>query len=454
MKRILLVDDDVNLRRVIEYNLTQQGYEVVVASNGEEALKHFSAAPFHLVVTDIRMPGMDGTALLHELKRRSPSILVIVITAYGTIENAVRAMKAGAYDYITKPFNREELNLVVKKALDYQGLLEENIALHQQLEEKFRFENIIGASAKMQAIFKQMARIKDSDATVLIRGESGTGKELVAKALHYNGKRRNERFVPVNCSAIPSELLESELFGHVKGAFTGAIADHEGKFATANKGTIFLDEIGDMSPALQSKLLRVLQEREIERVGTTRPVPVDVRVIAATHTNLEQKLKQGEFREDLYYRLNVIPLVLPPLRERPEDIPLLVQHFVKKLGAGHLTISPDVLRTLQSARWPGNVRELENFFERIVLMRESQTNVVTLEDLPADFARVPSTTLPLNLSIPEEGIALEELEKALIVRALEQSQYNQSRAAKLLGITRQTLIYRLKKYKIRVPSAH
>ncbi len=454
MKRILLVDDDVNLRRVIEYNLTQQGYEVVVASNGEEALKHFSAAPFHLVVTDVRMPGMDGTALLHELKRRSPSILVIVITAYGTIENAVEAMKAGAYDYITKPFNREELNLVVKKALDYQKLMEENIALHQQLEEKFRFENIIGTSAKMQAVFRQMARIKDSDATVLIRGESGTGKELVAKALHYNGKRRSERFVRVNCTAIPSELLESELFGHVKGAFTGAIADREGKFEMANQGTIFLDEIGDMSPALQSKLLSVLQEKEIERVGATRPVPVDVRVIAATHTNLEQKIKQGEFREDLYYRLNVVPLVLPPLRERPEDIPLLVQHFMKKFRADHLTVSPEVLRTFQSAPWPGNVRELENLFERIVLMRESQTNVITLEDLPADFAHVPSTMLPVNLSIPEEGIALEELEKALLVRALEQGQYNQTRAAKLLGITRQTLIYRLKKYKIRVPSAH
>ncbi len=444
-EKILLVDDDSSLRKVLQFNLEQEGYTVIPASDGKEALELYTEHEPALVITDIKMPGMDGIDLLKEIKRRDIEQLVVVITAFGTIDTAIEAMKLGAYDYITKPFNRDELRMVVRKALELERLRSRARLLEAQLVERFSFENIIGGSSRMAEVFEMVRRVAPSDVTVLIKGESGTGKELIARAIHYNSPRSKENFVAVNCSAIPENLLESELFGHKKGAFTGAVADKVGKFELSSGGTIFLDEVADLRFELQAKLLRVLQEKEIERVGDPRPIKVDIRVIAATNKDLEAMLADGQFREDLYHRINVVPIPLPPLRERSDDIPLLVHHFKNKFGEAECTVEPEVLSALKSYPWPGNVRELENVVQRSLLLRKNPERL-TLDDLP-DHIRGAATAAPEHLfHIPDEGLNLEEVEKELLSYSLRKHNWNQTRAAKFLGITRQALIYRMDKY--------
>ncbi|ODS32983.1 MAG: sigma 54 response regulator [Candidatus Scalindua rubra] len=446
-KTILIADDDESLRRVIEYNLSNKGYRVLLASNGTEALNIFKSEDVDIVVTDIKMEKIDGLELLEKVKRFKSNALVIMITAYGSIETAVRAMKLGAYDYITKPFDRDELQIMIKKALDLQSLMSENIRLRQELADRFSLDNIIGASSKMKRIYDLVARVAKSDSTVLLQGESGTGKELIARAIHFNSSRAKKPFITVNCSAIPENLMESELFGHVKGAFTGAIKDKTGKFEAADGGTIFLDEIGDIRKDLQVKLLRVLQEKSIDKVGATPSINVDVRIIAATNIQLETAIEEGKFREDLFYRISVIPILLPTLRERKDDIPLLAQHFVGKHGGKDCKIQPEVFDVLNRYDWPGNVRELENIIERAIVLKEKE-NVVSPEDIP-DHIKIKQFHSPMSLEIPDEGVKLEEVEKSLIINALNKAGQNQTRAAELLNISRQTLIYRMQKYDIK-----
>ncbi|GAB4331187.1 MAG: sigma-54 dependent transcriptional regulator [Candidatus Abyssubacteria bacterium] len=448
MDTILLVDDDLSLRKVLQFNLEQEGYEVICASDGTEAIKLFEEHSPDLTITDLKMPGMDGIELIRKIKRRDIESLVIMITAFGTVDNAIEAMKLGAYDYITKPFNRDELRIVVRRALDMRTLRARTRFLESQLIDRFSFENIIGASPKMAQVFDMVRRVAPSDATVLIKGESGTGKELIARALHYNSPRAKGHFVAVNCSAIPENLLESELFGHKKGAFTGAVSDKMGKFELSSGGAIFLDEVADLRFDLQAKLLRVLQEKEIERVGDPRPIPVDIRVIAATNKDLEDMLAKGRFREDLYHRINVIPIQLPPLRERQEDIPLLVHHFKNKFGEADCHIEPEVLSAFQKYPWPGNVRELENVVQRALLLRKHKDRL-TIDDVPDHIIGALASPSELLFHIPEEGVNLEEVEKDLLLYSLRKHDWNQTRAAKFLGITRQALMYRMEKYGLR-----
>jgi two-component system NtrC family response regulator len=445
--KILIVDDDSSIRKVVGFILEEAGYAVRTAASGPEALAMIEKDRPDLVLTDIKMPGMDGIALLKEIKKIDESITVIVLTAFGTVETAVEAMKTGAADYLTKPISRDELTLTVHKTLRLRALEEENVSLRESLEERFNFENIIGLSPAMRGVFDVVRKVAGTDASVLITGESGTGKELVARAIHFNSPRRGARLVTVNCAAIPGDLLESELFGHVRGAFTGAIRNKEGKFHLAHRGTVFLDEIGSLPLSLQAKLLRAVQEKEVQRVGSEEPMVVDVRVVAATNRPLPELIRKGEFREDLFYRLNVVPLTLPPLRERVSDIPLLVAHFARKLGGGrNVSFSAEALKTLQTYPWPGNVRELENFCERIILMttgnRIGTSEVKGQLDLMAkeqgDFAPPVQMTLP-------------EIEKRAVVDALVRSNWNQTRAARLLGIPRHVLLYRMKKFDISRP---
>ncbi len=443
--RILLVDDDESLRRVTEKQLTAAGHEVVAVEGGREALEVFDPRVVDLVLTDLQMPGMDGLTLLAELKRRDPDAAVVVITAYGTVEGAVRAMKTGAVDFLEKPFRKETLLLTVEKALRYRALASENLRLRLELTDRFSFENIVGASEAMREVFRLVGRVAASPASVLLRGESGTGKELLARAIHYHGDRAEKPFVAVNCGAIPESLLESHLFGHVKGAFTGAVEDRTGRFAEADGGTLFLDEIGELRPDLQVKLLRVLQDGEVRPVGGEESRKVDVRLIAATNRDLEAALEDGSFRPDLYYRLAVVTIPVPPLRERREDIPLLVSHFLALRGAANLRLEPDFLEALRVHSWPGNVRELENALERALLLREHEDRL-TARDLPPSVLAAARPEDPLALDIPDEGISLAEVEKTLIRRALEKTGGNRSKAARLLGITRQTLLYRIEKH--------
>jgi two-component system NtrC family response regulator len=446
--KILLADDDESLRKVIEFNLEQEGYEVLTASDGKEALRLYNEHAPDLVITDIKMPEMDGLELLKQIRRSDVERLVIVVTAFGSIDNAIEAMKLGAYDYITKPFNRDELKLVVHKALEVQQLRSRTRRLEAELVDRFSFENIIGGSDRMADVFEVVRRIAPSEATALIKGESGTGKELIARAIHYNSPRSKGDYVAVNCSAIPENLLESELFGHKKGAFTGAVADKVGKFELSSGGTIFLDEVADLRFDLQGKLLRVLQEKEIERVGDPRPIKIDIRVIAATNKDLEALLAEGTFREDLYHRINVVPITLPPLRERRDDIPLLVHHFKNKFSEGECRVEPEALAALKSYPWPGNVRELENVMERSLLLRKDRDRL-SAEDLP-DHIRGHRELHPESLlHIPEDGISLEEVEKQLLLYSLQKNEWNQTHAAKFLGITRQALIYRMDKYELK-----
>ncbi|OGB91379.1 MAG: Fis family transcriptional regulator [candidate division NC10 bacterium RIFCSPLOWO2_02_FULL_66_22] len=453
MKRvkILVIDDDESLRRVLEYNLAQEGYAVLTASSGEQGLHLLKKEGADLVVSDVRMAGMDGLQVLEEVRKVDLNIQVIILTAFGTIEMAVEAMKAGAFHYISKPFNRDELKLTIKKALQLKALERENVALRQELQTRLGLDNIIAESPPMKQILEMLERVAPTETTVLILGESGTGKELIARAIHGSSPRAQGSFVAVNCAAIPENLLESELFGHVKGAFTGAIRDRVGKFEAADGGTIFLDEIGEMRPDLQVKILRCLEERSLERVGDNTLIRVDVRVLAATNKDLTKAIQAGEFREDLYYRLNVVPLSISPLRERREDIRPLAQHFLKRLGAQpRLTIAPDAFQALETYDWPGNVRELENALERAMIFHRG--DAISLADLP-ETIRAPRAkeAAPLPLSLPEAGLSLEEVEKELILRALQKHDWNQSRAARYLGITRHTLLYRMEKHSIARP---
>ncbi len=445
--KILIVDDDTSLRRVLEYNLQEEGYEVLAAASGEEGLRLFAAHSPALVITDLKMPGISGFQLLETVKKQSPETLVIVITAFGAIETAVEAMKLGAYDYITKPFNRDALKLVVRKAVEHRGLSQENLRLKAELTERADFHNIIGISRGVAKVLDVVRKVADSDATVLITGESGTGKELVAKALHVASSRRSAPFVAINCAAIPRDLLESELFGHLKGAFTGAVRDKQGKFQQADGGTLFLDEVGELPVELQPKLLRALQEREVEPVGGSVVQKLDVRVVAATNSDLEEAIVAGTFREDLYYRLAVIPVHLPPLRERREDIPLLLRHFAVKHGGAGVTFAPEALAVLQAYVWPGNIRELENMVERLLLMRNG--DIIRVDEL-SDKIRVGKSGKGTGvLNLPAEGYSLEQLEREIVLEALERTGWNQTAAARFLRIPRHVLIYRMEKYDIK-----
>jgi two-component system NtrC family response regulator len=445
--KILIADDDSSIRKVLGFILEESGYDVRAAASGIEALEMIEEKRPDLVLTDIKMPGMDGIALLKRIKKIDDTILVIVLTAFGTVETAVEAMKTGAADYLTKPISRDELTLTVEKTLRLRALEEENVSLRESIGARFDFANIVGLSPAMGAVFDVVRKVAGTDASVLITGESGTGKELVARAIHFNGPRRSARLVTINCAAIPAELLESELFGHVKGAFTGAIRTREGKFQLAHRGTIFLDEIGSLPQPLQPKLLRAVQEKEVQRVGAEETETVDVRVIAATNRPLPDLIRRGEFREDLYYRLNVVPLAIPPLRERTSDIPLLVSHFAAKFGGSRgASFSPDAVEAIRAYSWPGNVRELENFCERIILMtsggRIGAGEVASQIAAMAKEKGEPAAAEPLTLP---------EVERRTVVDALERTGWNQSKAARLLGVPRHVLLYRMKKFNITRP---
>jgi len=443
---LLLIDDDENLRRVVRYNLEKNGYEVTDRPDGASGLEAFSSGRFDVVVTDINMPGLSGMEVLEKVKGTRPECEVILITAYATVESAVEAMKKGAFDYVTKPFDRSELLIVVERALKLRKLEKENRELRERLSEQRRFSNIIGASPQMREILTMAEKVAASDASVLILGESGTGKEMLAQGIHFNSERRDGPLVVLNCAAIPENLIESELFGHRKGAFTGAIADKVGKFEAANGGTIFLDEVGELKLELQAKLLRVLQERVVEAIGENRPRPVDVRVISATNLDIQKAVKEKHFRQDLYYRLGVITLSLPPLAERQDDVLLLANHFLEKYAKGKtVRLADETVNILMQYRWPGNVRELENVIERATILSEGPE--ILPSDLPASLREVPEGTFGgLNLEIPPTGIDIETLEKNLVAYALRLHGGNQTRAAKFLHMTRPTLIYRMEKY--------
>jgi DNA-binding NtrC family response regulator len=452
--RILVVDDDDTGRETLTKLLRSAGYSVLSAANGEEALDVIGREQFQVIVSDLFLPDKSGFDILQSVRKVSTSTEVIVVTGYGSAQTAVRTMKEGAFDYITKPIDFDELKIVVAKALEKQQILSENVYLRKQLQGRFEFSNIIGNSSAMKLVFERMTRILKTDSTVLITGDSGTGKELVARALHYNGNRKERPFVAVNCSAIPEALLESELFGHVRGAFTGAIKDKAGKFEAANHGTIFLDEIGTMPLHLQTKLLRILQEQEVEPVGSNKPMKLQVRVISATNLDLENRVKLGEFREDLFYRLNVIPLHLPPLRERKQDIMPLVLHFLEKqgrlMGRPNMTVNKQALEALELYSWPGNVRELENLVERMIALTDG--TVITLDDVPAAITAEKAFGDLTHLELSGDGIDLEatlsDLERKMIVQALGYANGIKARAASLLGLNRTTLVEKIKRLRI------
>lgn len=451
---ILIVDDDENLRWITQAQLEDAGFRAETAESGEQALERIRIDSPSLVITDLKMPGMTGMALLGQIRKLEPDMPIIIITAFGTIQSAVEAVKAGAYDYLTKPINYEDLVLVINRAIERQKLVEEVRTLRASLDRKYGFENIIGTSDALLSVLDMAARAARSNSTILIRAETGTGKELLARAIHLNSARRDHPFVTINCGAIPRDLLESELFGHVKGAFTGAMANKKGRIEMGDGGTVFLDEIGEMPLELQVKLLRMIQQGEIDKVGSPGPVSVDVRIVAATHRNLTAMIEDQTFREDLYYRLAVIPLELPPLRERAEDIPELLQHFFmkakEKAGLPEVTLPEALIPYFQHYRWPGNIRELENVVERIIVL--ARGNEITLQDLPASLRQQRQTVESLNLELPTRGISLEAVERELILRALQKAQWNQTHAAKYLDISRKALIYRIEKHGIRRPS--
>ena len=444
--RVLVVDDERPQRDILQMILESEGYETTAAGNGRQALQAARSGPFDVVLTDLKMPDMTGIELLSELLAAQPGLCVTLMTAHGTIDSAVEAMKKGAFDYLTKPLEKDEVLLVLRRAMERSHLVRENRMLREQLRERFRVRNIVGAHGSMQDVFRIVHKVAASSSTVLIYGESGTGKELVARALHHESDRRAEPFYAVNVAALPESILEGELFGHEKGAFTGADARKIGLFEQASRSTLFLDEVGDLKRDLQVKLLRALQEREILRVGGTERVPIDVRIVAATNQDLEKAMREGRFREDLYYRLNVIPITLPPLRDRRTDIPLLVDHFMAKYTdqASPKRMSEAALAVLTGYGWPGNVRQLESVIERTLLLSEGST--IVPEDLPAAVrAGIGVTRGPMDLEIPDSGIALDEVERRLILQALDKAGGNVSRAARLLGLSRRTLQYRMEK---------
>jgi DNA-binding NtrC family response regulator len=458
MERILVVDDDPEIREAVADVLRQAGYDVDEAKDGKKAIKCIETGSYDLVLTDLNLPKVDGMKVLRHVLDESPDTICIILTGFGTIKGSVEAIKMGAFDYISKPVKSDEIVIVVEKALKYRHLERENILLKQQLRKKYQFENFIGDSKPIQKVFELIEKVADTDSTVLITGESGTGKELIAKAIHYNSYRRDNPMVVINCGAIPEELLESELFGHEKGAFTGAHKMRVGRFELANGGTIFLDEIGDMSPNLQVKLLRVLQEQKFERVGGTRTLEIDVRIIAATNKNLINAVNRSSFRQDLYYRLNVIPIRVPPLRHRKSDIPLLIDFFFKRIEPrkrnGINGFSSKAEDALVAYDWPGNVRELENMVERMSILANGDK--VELEDVPDSIKGKGAKIESIEVTIPEDGIvfdqAVEEYERKLILEALNETNWVKTKAAKLLNINRTTLIEKMKKKKLAKPA--
>jgi len=449
--RILVVDDDASLRRVLQVQLEQEGYAVASAASAQQTLSMLQIQPYDMVISDLKMPGVSGLELLRQIRLQFPEAIVLILTAFGTVETAVEAMKSGAYDYLTKPVHPDELSLVVGRALEHLRLVKEVCTLRANLDQKYGFENILGRSGALLQVLDTAARAARTDSTVLIRGETGTGKELLARAIHFNSSRKHKPLITINCAAIPKELLESELFGHKKGAFTGAVGEKRGKIEIADGGTVFLDEIGEMPLELQVKLLRLIEEGEIEKIGSEVRNQVDVRIIAATHRDLQAMIEDGTFREDLYYRLVVIPLLLPPLRERMEDIPDLVQYFFRKSQEKNerpeLVMSPALLPYFARYRWPGNVRELENVVERMVVL--ARGDEITVQDLPEFLRRERAGVEALEIDLPPQGVSLEAIEKELIVKALERCAWNQTQAARYLDISRKTLIYRMERHGIR-----
>jgi DNA-binding NtrC family response regulator len=464
-KHLLLVEDEAPLRKAVAEQLVDRGYVVEEADSGEAALARLADFAFDVIVTDLRLPGLDGSAVVEAAVRRYPEIVAIVVTGYGTVKDAVEAIKRGASDFVNKPFQIDELLHVLENSLEQRRLRSENEYLKAQLQDRYSISGIVGKSPAMTRLFQLLETVAHTSSTILITGETGTGKEIVARALHHASPRRSHRFVALNCSAIPESLLEAELFGHVRGAFTGAVGNRQGRLEQAHRGTLFLDEVGTMSAALQMKLLRVLQEREFERVGDSHTTKVDVRVIAATNSDLARLVTDGHFREDLYYRLNVIPVKLPSLRERKDDIPLLVRHFLDKFGGETtaaqtrgataaasrthaMTVSQEAMRALMAYSWPGNVRQLENAIERAVAFRGGRGQI-DVSDLPTEVAAEEARATTVSLALPDQGIDLNQFlagaERDLIARAMDRTGGNKGRAARLLGIKRTTLVEKLKR---------
>ncbi len=445
-KKILVVDDESLMREFLQETLSRAAYEVDVSPNGEKALQRLGENNYRLVLSDLKMPGVSGLDLLKKVQKEWPDTRFVIMTAYGTVESAVEAMKLGAFDYILKPFSADEIELLVKKVFDYQDLILENRRLHTELEEKYGYRSIIGETTQLKDIFDMVESVADSRATVLITGASGTGKELVARAIHYSSARKDGPFIKTNCAALPQELMESELFGHEKGAFTGAIRKYHGRFERAHGGTLLLDEISEMSPALQSKLLRVLQERELEPVGSTETIKVDVRIIATTNRDLHKEMEEGRFREDLFYRLNVITIALPLLKDRKEDIPLLVQHFIEKYnsenGKAIEGYADTVLERWMSYDWPGNVRELENHIERAIVVCKNK--VLNLSDLPQ--VGTPGRVNGGDGNLLPSGMTLQDMERHMIMQTLEEKKGNRTATASVLGISVRTLRNKLSEY--------
>lgn len=443
-EKILLVDDDAALRRIIQFKLTNKGYQVTSAADGAEALSLLRSNHYDLVLSDLKMPNLGGLELLEHARKLQPETQVILMTAYAAVPQAVQAVKLGAFDYLTKPFDDDQLFVTLDKALRVKRLQEENKLLKEQLAGTSGSRKMIGVSPAFRAMTSLVEKIAPSDATVLITGESGTGKELVARVIHQLSGRQNHEFIAVNCASIPRELIESELFGHVKGAFTGAVRDKKGKFELADGGTLLLDEISELGFELQAKLLRVIQERLIEPVGSEQTIGIDVRLLAATNVNLKERVASGQFREDLFYRLNVIPVQVPSLRERIEDIPLLIQEFLIRFAPGrNIEIDEPLMEKLRHHSWPGNIRELENLLERMVILRKSDH--LTRDDLPPEFSELATSPS----SNPQAELGFHEAERRLILNALEKCRWNKSRAAAYLKVPRHILIYRMKKYDIR-----
>jgi DNA-binding NtrC family response regulator len=454
-KHLLLVEDEAALRQAIADQLTERGYHVEQAESGEAALARLAEFAFDVIVTDLRLPGVDGAAVVEAAVERYPDIVAIVVTGFGTVKDAVEAIKRGAWDFVSKPFQIDELLHALNSALEQRRLKSENAYLRAQLEERYRFEGLIGKSRAMTKLFQLLETVAATSSTILVTGETGTGKEVVARAIHHNSPRKTQRFVALNCSAIPESLLEAELFGHVRGAFTGAVGSRQGRLEQAHKGTLFLDEVGTMSAALQMKLLRVLQEREFERVGDSHTIKVDVRVIAATNSDLQRMVADGTFRGDLFYRLNVIPIHMPPLRERKEDIPLLVQHFLDKYSPAAKaasgpppTVSQEAMRRLMSYQWPGNVRQLENAIERAVAFSGGRAQIDVV-DMPPELSQSEATAISTEVALPEDGLDLDEfisgIERDLIQRSLERTGGNKGKAARLLNLKRTTLVEKIKR---------
>ncbi|HKI50600.1 MAG TPA: sigma-54 dependent transcriptional regulator [Geothermobacteraceae bacterium] len=456
LSQVLLIDDDAPNREALSLLLGKAGYQVATAASGEEALAILAKTPYAVIVTDLFLPGVSGIDILKKVKSDYPYSNVILITGHASAETAVEAMKEGAFDYITKPVAFAKLEILITKALEKSNLVAENLYLRQQLRGRFSFDNIIGHSPAMQQVFSRLDKIVHTDSTILILGESGTGKELVARAIHFNGSRRDKPFVAINCGAIPADLLESELFGHVRGAFTGAVSDKPGKFEQADGGTVFLDEIGTMPQHLQMKLLRVLQEQEVERVGGSKRTKLNVRVISATNAELEKEIKNGRFREDLYYRLNVIPIHLPPVRNRREDIPLLVRHFLQQtcseMSRPLMSVSPEAMQAMEEYDWPGNVREMQNIIERSIALSDSER--IEKKDLPADIGggENASEQQPVHPLVTEQGIdmpgTINAIEAKMIRDAMDLAGGVKARAATLLNINRTTLVEKIKRLKL------